>query len=38
MAAGTPAEIMKNPHSLTAKYLSGGLTIPVPRKRIKPTL
>jgi excinuclease ABC subunit A len=30
---GTPAEIMRNPASLTGKYLSGELEIPVPRRR-----
>lgn len=33
MAAGTPQEIEKNPQSLTGKYLSGELRIPVPRER-----
>ena len=35
VAAGTPEEIMKNPNSLTGKYLSGEMTIPVPKKRRK---
>ena len=35
VAQGTPAEIMANPDSLTGKYLSGELTIPVPAKRRK---
>ena len=35
-ATGSPAEIMENPHSLTGKYLSGKLKIPVPEKRRKP--
>ncbi|MBR2994456.1 excinuclease ABC subunit UvrA [Candidatus Saccharibacteria bacterium] len=35
VAAGTPEEIMKNPNSITGKYLSGELTIPVPKKRRK---
>ncbi|HEX9023773.1 MAG TPA: excinuclease ABC subunit UvrA [Geobacteraceae bacterium] len=35
VAQGTPAEIMKDPKSLTGKYLSGELTIPVPKKRRK---
>ncbi len=34
VAAGTPAEIMANKASLTGKYLSGTLEIPVPAKRI----
>jgi excinuclease ABC subunit A len=33
VAQGTPAEIMAHPLSLTGKYLSGELTIAVPRKR-----
>ncbi|GAM08506.1 uvrABC system protein A [Geobacter sp. OR-1] len=33
IAQGTPAEIMANPASLTGKYLSGELSIPVPAKR-----
>jgi excinuclease ABC subunit A len=37
VAAGTLDEVLANTHSLTAKYLSGELTIPVPRQRIKPT-
>ncbi len=32
VAAGTPAEIKKNPKSLTGKYLSGKLSIPTPQK------
>jgi excinuclease ABC subunit A len=35
VAQGTPAEVMKDPASLTGRYLSGELTIPVPRKRRK---
>jgi len=35
-AIGSPSEIMDNPHSLTGKYLSGKLRIPVPDKRRKP--
>ncbi|RII30873.1 MAG: excinuclease ABC subunit UvrA [Geobacter sp.] len=35
VAQGTPAEIMNNPASLTGRYLSGELTIPVPVKRRK---
>ncbi len=35
-ATGSPAEIMENPHSLTGKYLSGKLKIPVPGERRKP--
>jgi excinuclease ABC subunit A len=36
VAQGTPAEVMKNPDSLTGKYLAGTLTIPVPKKRRTP--
>jgi len=36
VAQGTPAEIMANPASLTGRYLSGELTIAVPKKRRKP--
>ena len=35
VAQGTPAQIMANPDSLTGRYLSGELTIPVPAKRRK---
>ncbi len=37
VAAGTLDEVLKNPHSLTAKYLTGELTVLVPKKRIKPS-
>ena len=37
VAAGTLDELLANPHSLTAKYLAGELTIPVPRQRTKPS-
>ncbi|HEY8270566.1 MAG TPA: excinuclease ABC subunit UvrA [Pseudobdellovibrionaceae bacterium] len=33
MAAGTPQEIEANPKSLTGRYLSGELRIPIPRQR-----
>ena len=36
VAAGTPAEIMKNSQSLTGKYLTGVEKIDVPKKRRKP--
>ncbi|WP_137153617.1 excinuclease ABC subunit UvrA [Rhizobium sp. FKL33] len=36
VAQGTPAEIMSNPNSLTGKYLSGELSVDVPRERRKP--
>jgi len=32
VAVGTPKEIMKNKKSLTGRYMSGMLTIPVPKK------
>lgn len=35
LARGTPAELEKNPKSITGKYLSGELRIPVPVKRRK---
>ncbi len=37
VAAGTLAEILLSPNSLTAKYLTGALTIPVPPERIAPS-
>ena len=36
VAEGSPQEIMKNPRSLTGKYLSGELRIEIPEKRRKP--
>lgn len=33
MAQGTPEEVMKNPNSLTGKYLSGALKIEIPKER-----
>lgn len=36
MAAGTPDEVAANDDSVTGKYLSGKLTIPVPKKRRTP--
>jgi len=33
VAAGTPAEVGKNPKSITGQYLSGKKSIPVPKKR-----
>src|SRR6185369_5359198 len=35
VAQGTPAQILANPHSLTGRFLSGALSIPVPKKRRK---
>jgi excinuclease ABC subunit A len=37
VAAGTLPEILAHPQSLTAKYLTGELSIPVPRQRVKPS-
>src|SRR2546425_2140353 len=37
VAAGTLNEVLANPRSLTAKYLRGELSIPVPKKRIRPS-
>ncbi len=36
VAAGSLAEVLANPRSLTAKYLRGELSIPVPRERAQP--
>jgi excinuclease ABC subunit A len=36
LAAGTVKEVMANPQSITGKYLSGRLTIPVPKHRREP--
>jgi excinuclease ABC subunit A len=36
LAAGTVEEVERNPDSLTGKYLSGQLTIPVPTRRREP--
>ena len=33
VAEGTPEEIMRDPNSLTGKYLSGEMEIPVPPRR-----
>jgi excinuclease ABC subunit A len=33
VAQGTPADIMRNPKSLTGKYLTGELSVPVPERR-----
>jgi len=37
VAAGTLDDVLADPHSLTAKYLTGELTIPVPKQRVKPS-
>ena len=36
VAAGTPAEIMENPNSLTGQYLSGKRRVPIPETRRTP--
>jgi excinuclease ABC subunit A len=36
LAAGTVAEVTRNPNSITGKYLSGRLTIPIPKHRREP--
>jgi len=37
VAAGTLPQILADKNSLTAQYLRGELTIPIPKKRLKPT-
>ncbi|HEX7578002.1 MAG TPA: excinuclease ABC subunit UvrA, partial [Verrucomicrobiae bacterium] len=37
VAAGTLPEILQNRNSLTAQYLRGELTIPIPKKRLTPS-
>ena len=37
VAAGTLTEVLQNPRSLTAKYLTGELSIPIPKKRVRPS-
>jgi excinuclease ABC subunit A len=37
VAAGALPDILTNPNSLTAKYLTGELTIPLPQKRLAPS-
>jgi excinuclease ABC subunit A len=37
IAQGSPTEVMHNPASLTGKYLTGELSVPVPAKRRKPS-
>ena len=37
VAIGTAEDLMKNPNSITGKYLSGELKIPVPSEHRKPT-
>ena len=36
VAQGTPAEVLANPASLTGRYLTGELSVPVPRQRRAP--
>src|ERR1017187_4432184 len=36
LASGTVAEVTANPRTITGKYLSGRLTIPIPRQRREP--
>jgi excinuclease ABC subunit A len=37
VASGTLEQVLAQPRSLTAKYLTGELSIPVPRQRVKPS-
>jgi excinuclease ABC subunit A len=37
VAAGVPAEVLESSRSLTARYLRGELSIPIPKQRIKPS-
>src|SRR6476659_723275 len=37
VAAGSLDEVIANTHSLTGKYLSGELSVPIPRKRVVPS-
>ena len=37
VAVGTLEQILANPRSLTAKYLTGELAIPIPRHRVRPS-
>ncbi len=37
VAVGNLIEVLANPHSLTARYLNGELSIPIPHQRIKPS-
>lgn len=37
VACGALEEILKSPRSLTARYLNGELSIPIPLKRVKPS-
>jgi len=35
VAQGTPAQVLANPASLTGRYMSGSLQIPVPKQRVR---
>ena len=37
VVAGTLDQVLAHPHSLTAKYLRGELSIPVPKRRVAPS-
>ncbi|MCI0745129.1 MAG: excinuclease ABC subunit UvrA [Verrucomicrobia subdivision 3 bacterium] len=37
VAAGTLEQLLGNTRSMTARYLSGDLSIPIPRQRVKPS-
>ncbi len=37
IAQGTPADIMNEPESITGKYLSGEMEVPLPKARRRPT-
>src|SRR5216117_882706 len=37
VATGTLPEVLQHPRSLTARYLRGELSIPLPKKRVKPS-
>jgi excinuclease ABC subunit A len=37
VAAGSLEQVLASPRSLTAKYLTGELVIPIPRQRVKPS-
>jgi excinuclease ABC subunit A len=38
VAAGTLQEVLANPRSMTARYLTGELSVPIPKERKKPSL
>ncbi len=37
VAAGTFSEVLASPRSLTTRYLNGELSVPVPKKRLRPS-